>query len=309
MPKIPPAARGSAEPVELEADIPRCNIARTLRVKQRVVTLLRNHVGNELRGHLFSNFVRDLHRALPKGRLSIASDVLEESLQGLVTQKLTRSLLSSTVWRLVANIDQLRCGHAVPKWSRQVAASEWSPMQLIKATLRWTRRGKPGADFSMQFMGGSQCPLVVRQFWSSGLCAVLATDMGFTRPWNERPYVDPRQLFGLRFFGKVERELCGDLPGFSEIRVTGSMRDYNRRLLELRLRDPLVYSCPHGFHQDHPCHQCPVGVEDCALAVHQRTFIQRRCSRCNKEEAWFDPGSQRRICVDCFHFLRRKGEL
>lgn len=297
-----------AEPQYLEPPTPRYNISRILRAKRQIQRECETLVGCELNKTNFSDFISRVQAGLPRGQ-DIDQDVLVKSVQGLAATRLTKEKLAEMAWRLAGNVAHLQSCTPVPAWGQQPRA-EWSPVQVIGAALSWTRKKKLGAVLQLQFLAGSACPLVIDQFWTSGFCGLFSGELGFTVPWRRRPYRDPRQLMGMRFYVKIEPELCTDKPGFHESKVPSGCKNWNKQLLTMRYRlDPSLFVCPGGYHEEHPCHLCSVGADYCEAAVHPETFVQRHCRRCNKDVAWFDPASERKICVDCVHVLKRKGEL
>jgi hypothetical protein len=303
------ASRPRDEPRYLEPPTPSYNIARILALKSKIQRACRPLVGQTLGKETFPQLVSLIHGSFPSKGRDIDEDVIIKSVQGLAASKLTREKLADTAWRLAGNLQHLRSCCAVVPWGKQVEP-EWVPIQALSATLRWTRKKKMGASFRLKFLAGSPCPLTINQFWTHGFCAMFAQDLGFTAPWNNMPYADPRQLVSLRFYVKIEPDLCEGNPGFHEVKAPPGCLTWNKNLLAMRYRlHPEVFNCPVGYPPEHPCHSCYVGEDNCDAAVHAKTFIQRHCSRCRKDDAWFDPASRRRICTDCFHELRRKGEL
>lgn len=293
----------------VDPPVPSYNISQVLRLKQRLQQNCQPVLKQTLSSRHFSEFIRLLHEGFPRKGRDIDEDVLITSVQGLAGSMLTKKRLSDTVWRLAGNVEHLRSCTPVPPWGRQTNP-EWVPIQVCSASLKWTRAGKYGAVFKMQFLAGSPCPLVIPQYWTSGFCSLFGKDLGFTAPWHKLPYQDPRQLVNFRFYVKIDPGLCTLRPGFHEVKVPPGCLHWNKQLLAMRYRvNHEVFTCPGGYPDEHPCHSCSVGEDYCDVAVHAKTFTQRYCSRCRKDAAWFDPESSRRICLDCTHVLRRKGEL
>lgn len=297
------------EPRVLEPPTPSYHIPRILALKHKLQTHCQPLVGQRLDKDNFRRLVVTLRRNFPNKGKDIDEDIIVKSVRGLAGTLLSKKELSAVAWRLAGNIRRLRNCSPVLPWGQQLRP-EWVPAQVTKATLRWTKAKRLGATFHLQFMAGSPCPLAITQFWTHGFCSMFSKQLGFTSSWGQMPYRDPRQLVNLRLFVKVVPELCETQPGFHEVKAPSGCVRWNRQLLSMRYRlNPAMFVCPAGYPVEHPCYLCPVGMNDCDASVHPLTFKQRRCPRCRNEQAWFDPASQRKICVDCFHTLRRKGEL
>jgi hypothetical protein len=151
--------------------------------------------------------------------------------------------------------------------------------------------------------------LLLPQVWTAGLCGVISRELGFTSTWRDYPFLDVRQLMNLRLFVKVEPELCGELPGFSELSIPAGCRTWNQQVIKMRARlDPELFVCPKEYPEEHVCHLCPIGEDQCPMAVHPQTFDRGPCDRCQKDDTWFDTLTTHKVCVDCLSDLRRKGE-
>lgn len=287
------------------------NMAVVLKRKRKIQNNGAVFVGRILDRETFQEFVEAIRLALPNRGRDIDEDVVIASLRHLAAQKLTSEMLAETAWRLGGNLHRLRSCTPVLPWGLQ-PLPEWVPVQMLRCNLRWTKgkSRKYGATFYMRIMAGLSCPLMMYQFWTSRFCGLISRDMGFTFSRGPYPYRDPREFIGLRFYAKVDPCLSEEAPSFHEIRVTSGCKNWNRKLLVMRARsDPEFFRCPFNHPGEHPCYLCPVGQDRCDAAVHERTFVQRRCRRCRRRDAWFDPMYRRKICVDCFHELRKKGEL
>jgi hypothetical protein len=291
-----------------DVPVPAYSISRILSLKTRLNRACAEFAGKKLGRGTFDDFIATLRVTLPRRGQDVAEDVLMSSLQGIAGTFLTRSKLSEVTWRVAGNLQQLRNCVPVPAWGQQLVV-EWAPVQVLSSLPAWSRRRKPGADFVLRFLAGSPCPLRVQQCWTKAFCGLFSRELGFTAPWNDFPFEDTRQLVNLRFYVKIEPELCGSAPGFHEVKAPPGCRTWNRNMFRLRARrDPEIFSCPAEFPLDVPCHACPVGEEHCQAAVHERSFVPKYCPRCQLDEAWHDPASSRKICVDCFRVLKRKGE-
>lgn len=276
------------------------DLAKVLAMKERILdhVKVRDFIGQRVVGSRLDDFVRAVHFLLPK---DLPFDVVYESLAHLAGQTLDEETIETNAWRLAGNIARLRLHYPVPPWNRQVV-DEMVPVQILSAR-RWVSpRRKPGAAFDFQVMAGTACPEVLTKFWTKGFCQLLSQRLGFSKPWGKYKFDDCYQFVNMRMYVKIETRLCKATPDFEAVWekddkiYPGSCLVWNKRILRARRRE--TYRCPRGFSSDIACHVCIVGQDECRAAVHDATFVKRRCDQCDKD-TWFDPEQSAEICLDC----------
>lgn len=255
-----------------------------------------------LQGESFYEFIEAIGRQLPG---TIKTEVLLDSLLHLAGKKLTPAVLQQVAWQLAGNLPRLRAWHAVPPWNRQ-PVPEYVPLQIVTAKVAQLKQ-RPAAEFELLVLAGTPAGLTITKLWSQRFCAAISQRLGFSKPWGSHRFHHVLELVNLRFYGLLTPELCGLRPDFAEIWYTADNRHvypssvltHNRSFIRLRGRDPKHFVCPRNYPRTQPCHLCPIGQDECLAAVHDATYVQKRCGQCRRM-SWFDPAHPRRtICVNC----------
>ena len=211
-----------------------------------------------------------------------------QTLCGLSGQTLDKTVLYRLAWRLAGNLDTLRRGHPVCIWQGQLVP-EWHPVQVIEAqqTYQFAQKKRIAAtEYRIRLMAGSACPAIITKTWSNRFISYFArSELGFSAPWGKSPYVDATELVSLRFDVEIDAEYCRyGKPGFDKVSVRSEHLTWNRKIFKARAH--LVPPCPSNY--QHPCHQCPIGVDQCMAGTHPTTYVWKLCSSCHKD-SWHDP--------------------
>lgn len=273
------------------------NIARILKLKAKIETDidLLSFVGSVPTGKDFEDLLACFRRLLPK---TIASYVVDESLASLAGQTITPAILAETAWRLAGNLTRLSRGFVVPPWTHQVRR-EWVPVHVNGARQELSGRGTPLVRYSGVVLAGSPASLRFDKVWPQRFLPIIAGHIGFTRMRGEYPYQHFRQFIGLRLRVLFDPALSENRPVFDKVddKQPSNILRWNRSLLSWRARK--TWRCPKDYRlPEHPCHLCPVGLEDCLAAVHPKTYVIRSCLRC-KRNKFHDPAGRSKICLDC----------
>ncbi len=281
-----------------------------LRLKEeiRAHSAINSWVHTVPEGPDFEQFVEAIQKRLP----GVPDyDAVYQSLLHLAGQEITDKNLDAALWRMLGNYGRLQKGYPAYPWAAQ-EKDEWVPVQVMCVDRQVSRKGKQGGDFQLLAMAGSPCPMIMRKFWVRNFIALVARRLGFTAPWHDYPFRDILELTDMRFLVFVERRLStAAMPGFEEVHVLPSQVTWNRVILRRRKRIPGRFDCPYEYPAEQLCWSCHVGLDKCPAACHPRTFLQRRCTECSREDAWFDPAHPEwLICIDCSHFklIQRKTE-
>lgn len=280
--------------IPASSDVPRFDLNRIFRVKQAIEGDMDIvcYVGSKPEGSDYEYLVRRFRDRLP----GADTTAVRRSLLELTGQAITQQRLRETAWRLAGNLPKLQAGSPVMPWTRQ-QVFEWVPLQIISSKLWVSRRGKRGGMFQMRILAGSPCPLIVEKFWSREFCGMAARRMGFTKLRGKYPWQHISQLVGMRFLGRISPERSREQPDFDEIAEgKGGLLTYNRKLI--RARAPINRVCPRDFPTSQACHLCPIGMSECDLATHLRTYVYRHCRSC-KQDAWIDPSTGEQVCLSC----------
>lgn len=283
-------------------------IETVLKLKTDLKEILAFELGGKtIRGPLFDRLVDLCRENLPpKGRLD--RDNLEESLRHLAGEVLTPEHLTEVCWRMAGNLPRLKEKRPVPPWHGQ-RLPEWVPMQVMSC--RPLRQGRSmGSNFGMKMLAGTPAGRTVVKWWSVRQCRGLYADyFGFSKPWRDRYHFSvPEQFVGLRLYGHVEPELCGDGPMFEKVAFPPAIAEYNREVLRKRFRVDEGYRCPLGLSSSFPCHHCPKGYKSCAAATHRSDWARGPCPRCKHDDALFDPDVETNLCVDCYSRQAFRGD-
>ena len=273
--------------------------------------------------------IRDLERALlARLPMKVNEGTVRESIRLLAGTRVTFQELDETCWRILGNVPRMTAGTIVRPWTRQTHG-EWVPAQITR--VRLARGGKKGHElgYEMYFrvLGGTSCPALIEQWWSRKKCAYFATrhneDMtpngwGFSRRSRSRrdgaavpkfPYLDARQFVNMRCYVFIEPELSAGAPQFRRIMFTPSVSEWNREQQRYRARWETQYACVFKFPRSLPCHQCPIGLDQCRAAVHRKTYVIKQCNQCGLEDQPHDPVDlYHTCCVECVEKAILNGE-
>lgn len=281
------------------------DINRVLELKEKLADhpKLKPFIGQQLTGSVFRAFIKEFNRLLPG---KTREQILRESLLHLAGVVLTQDVLDETAWRLAGNIDRIKAWRPVMPWTRQVDF-EYVPVQIVHAR-RTLEFHKHGAEFSFQVLAGTSAGCTIVKTWTQRLCAALSRRLGFSNQRGGFPFLDVLQLVNLRMYVLVDPIKSARAPDFEEVWQEDNGKtirpiacyNYNRKLL--RMRVGRGFPCPKNFDRElSPCHLCPVGQEECLMAVHDLSYVKKACPSCEKD-AWFDPAvPSRTVCVDCHH--------
>ncbi len=239
-----------------------------------------------------NRLVESIRGMLPAG---VTYDAVFESVRYLAGKPLGELDAIRLAWRLAGNINLLKAGQPVPPWSLQ-RHDEWVPLQIVKIFRTRNSKDQLGFDVTTRVLAGTPAPLKISSFWSVRVVRLVASKLGFSRPWDKYPFHTAQELVGLRFYGLIEAIRSRGRPEFHEVECSDSFIKWNREnVLKLRLR--VGCKCPAGFL--HKCHLCAYGYDRCAAATHPKTFTIGNCAGCGGQDVPFDPDDSWPHCVKC----------
>lgn len=288
--------------------IPSLSVTRVFRIREKI--RLSSGVIGLLGESLSVGNLTDLFDAIKPHLPGVDSQVLWTSLLPFQGEVLDEKLAMTLAWRLAGNIHRLSENLLLRPWTAQ-QEDEWMAFQVLEVQPgERTRRGgstETAAWLELKTLAGSHCTRTSNHWWTLPYCRFVAARLGFDRSRRPKyPYVDLRQLAGLRFWGYVEARPFEPVIRISQIEVPASLRTDNRRLIKSRARDGSVdFTCPEGYPSSSPCHTCPAGIDRCPVAVHRRTYLFAPCRNCGNGEAPFDGNLLAPKCLDCTNKERK----
>ena len=126
----------------------------------------------------------------------------------------------------------------------------------------------------------------VRLFRNTAERLCLATGIATERSLEEE-FVHPAELFGMWMQVHVD---AGTQLQVSDFKATQSLKDKNRKLRAARA--VAARECPRNFTWE--CYACPMGVNDCPLAVRLKKPKLQACK--SGHEGFVEKGD---LCVTC----------
>lgn len=237
--------------------------------------------------------VDEIREIMPE---SVPRIAINETTRQLLGQRLDEAAWKDFCWRLAGNITTLKQGRPVEPW-RAPGLREWVPLQILRIDPSRSFNNDQQFDLTFRALAGTPAAMQLKKVFSSRWLGTLSGFLGFSNRYGDRPYISPYQLASLRFFALFDPELVKfDQPNFFEVRCGGQCEEHNRKILGLRYRLQGEV-CPQNFL--HTCHQCAVGYLTCPAGTHKDDYFSAVCQQC-KQNAWFDPGSSKDMCIDCW---------
>ncbi len=206
----------------------------------------------------------------------------------------TNDAIRNIAWCIAGNVKPLREGKAIvpgvfPKRPTYV------PIQINAVNDYKTFTGAIRNRLSARVLAGPGCPNTFEFTWSKNHTTYLAKHpkgLGFNTNAADKPFLSPKQLVGCRLY--VEIQKAEDQLRTLRYKVTGSMRKYNEKLIDARMRRG--FKCPNKY--KHHCHDCHIGYDECPLGTHRLNHILKECSKCKQKER-HDIESGDTVCVKC----------
>lgn len=204
-----------------------------------------------------------------------------------------KGYLRDLAWLIAGNVTSLKSGNVISPTSWPTIP-EFVPVQVVGVCPYFSFR-KFRVRLTARVLAGAGCPSLFRFSLTTKQLNYYAKHkkgLGFTADRRNRPYVNPLQLFGCRFYAEIV--LQGEKVKFSKLRVTEALRKHNQQLIDARFRRGFV--CPFEF--KHHCHECDKGSDVCPIAVHKLEYVLKDCAKCKtKERHDLDDGTG--VCILC----------
>ena len=179
-------------------------------------------------------------------------DALASSTEHLIGQMLTRALLVSNAWRVLANFHFIMEGMMIPVW--QGERTEAQAVFLGIAKKREVDKNKVYLNVKLKLRSGLAAGIITwSRFTNRQVNFFLQRQSGCR---SLKPAVE--EISGMR--AALQIELQGDELKVVDWQCTADDKTYNRKLTEAR-RDPR--KCATFI----PCNTCPKSVRECQLAI------------------------------------------
>ena len=266
------------------------NRRRVLSLRNRIFEKLRLYEEQPIVGDVLREFTDSALEVLPN---NVTRNAVFESVRAFAGQKLRRPDLLKFAWRLAGNVPMLVDGLPVLPWAAR-PITEIVPV-CIERVRSSRQKNVYGYLFYCRVLAGSPAAEIIPQFFSSNSCRAIARLIGFSaNSWGPYQYAG----LGLHFanllcFAHLDAELRRDTPAFRKVSISSGMLTFNKELIAVRCR---AKPCPKNYL--HPCATCFVGYDECAFAVHPKTYTEGYCRACNTDSL-FDPAEPSILCVQC----------
>jgi hypothetical protein len=202
-------------------------------------------------------------------------------------------------WRLAAGKERIVNGEELRSTFTAAEPPHWC-LIFIEDIYRApsSKKGTQQLKLHMRILSGPYAGLSLQQTMAYDFVMWrFMLDIGFKREDNEfgndqRSYRDAVQ--GL-FVGEIGWNEDGQRAEVREFDATTSTKASNKQLRTSRL------TCIREY-PDMKCRVCPLGYKGknaCPQATHRYEFVERPCSACGNEHAYFDPSRTVPICLVC----------
>ena len=213
---------------------------------------------NELAGkvcdkHILSAYCCMLKDATIKQPLDQAQlDALACSTEHLMGQTLTRQLLVSNAWRVLANFHFIMEGMAIPVWEGDRTETQVVFLGLEKK--RQINKGKLYLQVQIKLRSGLPAGIITWSRFTNRQISFFLQRQSGCKSFN--PAVE--EISGMQ--ASLMVELQGDDLRVVDWKCTADEKKFNRQLTEAR-RDPR--KCSTFM----PCNTCPKTIKECPLAI------------------------------------------
>jgi len=303
--------------------LPSYNIPRILKLRKKIVEgISLEYHGYAHDAEAFDSLVNRVSSLLPK----VDRDVVWDSIRTYAGVAILNTQLHELSWRLAGNISRLQDGVTVPLWS-SFSEQEWVPVQ-VQSVQRFRVAKKKQKEIvgqketekkpiqtrsvmiaKIMVLAGLPAGHTFEKFMTEPACYFIRTDLGFSQyaatpsdmfaePKKSYPMSDVTELTRMRFMALLTADSCKDGLNCNKIACTGSMKKWNRLIMQKRQREG--FSCPFSYPlATHPCHLCEKGYVSCPASCHHLDYHRKMCVKCNNPKAFFDPEQPGSVCVDC----------
>lgn len=227
----------------------------------------------------------------------ITYDTWYETLRPVVGKVLTSHEWFIFAWRVAATWETLRAGYPLADQDFVHGSADKCIFQILSAKPGENDFKQRGAEYEIFAITGWAATKVFDQFWTDAACRAIASRVGFTGAKGKRPFRHTTELAGLGFAAEIVKGKGPYKYATQRCWEHAPTTLWNiKNILDLRFRSH-GHVCPNGF--AHACYKCAIGYEDCAAGTHPKTYEIGNCSKCNDDDAIFDPYVKSATCVRC----------
>lgn len=148
-------------------------------------------------------------------------------------------------------------------WPESGAATCWAALSITAVEEAF--EDKPRYRTKFRVIEGPGTGFAFDKTLSKKHCRYLLSEIGYKYQSYEK---DVHDLYGLYMIALLEQD--GSRINFKHVTASPSQKSYNRDLLKRREQ-----KCIKGITDK--CKYCPLGIEDCELARHEKTFEYKTC--------------------------------
>ena len=297
-----------------EIEFPSYNITNICNRRNRMYLAVLKYKGHIVKGDVYNTIVDILHQNLPD---NILRSTVEKSVRSLLNKEFTKELAFQTAWRLAANTDQLLLQQPVLAPIGQLKP-EWMPAQIISVS-NDHNNGRFAYRLGFHILAGNMAGNKVFQSWSTKKCFYLATvrdgknlGFGFGKHRQNKKgeqvgsllFYSPQQYYGLRCYLLLEGDNLFQ-PRIKSVGHSPSTFNYNKTLITRRDREKT--DCLLNLPNNPECHTCPMGENQCSIALRPLSLVIVDCPRCGKRE-FKDPKDfdYPELCMKCVDITRKE---
>jgi hypothetical protein len=231
----------------------------------------------------------------------VSHSALYRTVLSLLNTTPTRDKIKNLCWAVAADLGSL-------KEDRPTFPASFDETRPVTVQVWATRYIKFRSEGSVGLKGrvvlGPGTPADLTWSWPARFVSFLATrpvdGLGMDRKPAEgsRPYLNYATLYGMRLSARVTFE--DGRVSLKDVRSTGSQRDRNTSLIDMRLRRTMP--CPFSY--EHHCHLCPKNATECPAACRKETPTERPCLRCGT--TFMSDPSWESVCSACLSGRTKK---
>lgn len=282
---------GSDQPEEETP--PRISVPKITKATGKLVEKLFGHIGHELKGNRWFEFVDDICRAIdyPLFKRKAVIDSFQEYM-GLI---LTKQLLWRICFRLRANKDILEEDKSIPMW-QPGKQTIWVPVHVVDAERVDLKKGVHLMRIYVLILDGRPAGTLITQQLPAGYVRYFLKQVGFPKFAD----VSEWEVFNTMFMAQIGKTDAKN-TAMLKFHANSMQKKHNSRLHKNR------NECPRNMMWF--CDRCPLGLDQCEYAVRKHSWEVMDCV--NGHKGYFRKrrdGTYGDMCVSCLSLNKHKGE-
>lgn len=272
---------------------PRISVSRIKKSAGKFVDKLAGHVGNELKGNEWFDFIEDICKTIsyPLFKKKAVIDSFQEY-QGLT---LNIQLLWRICFRLRSNLDILKQEMAIPAWEPG-KKTVWVPVHVVDAERVDLKKGVQLMRIHVLILDGRPAgTLITQQLPVKYVRYYFLKEIGFPK-FDD---VSEWEVFNTMFMAQIGKTAAKN-TAMLKFHVNSAQRKHNSSLHRNR------NECPRNMMWF--CDRCPLGLDQCPYAVRRHSWEVMDCV--NGHKGYFRKkrdGTYGDMCVSCLSLHKKKG--